>query len=137
LPAPAEDEQFCPIPDLRDGRSYRSFYTIALLTAVTEQSVNSLPIPAQRWPATAVDRSAPGYAPIRHGQAVFVANCLPCHHLGGAGEETVGPELLRPMLATAHFTEAGLHSLIRNPAAVRHWPAQQMPAFDSTNPSYG
>ena len=36
------------------------------------------------------------------------------------------------MLATAYFTEAGSRSLIRNLAAVRHWPAQQMPAFDAT-----
>src|SRR5438874_9319828 len=64
------------------------------------------------------------------GQLAFIANCLPCHRLGGAGEATVGPDLLRPMPATAYFTEAGLRALIRNPAAVRHWPAQQMPAFD-------
>src|SRR4051794_16721740 len=50
----------------------------------------------------------------------------------GAGEGTVGPDLLRPMPATAYFTEAGLRALIRNSAAVRHWSAQQMPAFDNT-----
>jgi mono/diheme cytochrome c family protein len=97
-------------------------YALAALTAT--------PSPAQRWPAIAVDPSVPDDAPARRGQAVFVANCLPCHRLGGAGEGTVGPDLLRPMPATAYFTEAGLRALIRNPAAVRHWPAQQMPAFD-------
>ena len=35
------------------------------------------------------------------------------------------------MPAIVYFTEAGLHALIRNPAAVRSWPAQQMPAFDT------
>ena len=35
------------------------------------------------------------------------------------------------MPATAYFTEAGLRALIRNPAAVRSWPTQQMPAFDA------
>jgi hypothetical protein len=35
------------------------------------------------------------------------------------------------MPASAYFTEAGLRALIRNPAAVRGWPAQQMPAFDA------
>jgi mono/diheme cytochrome c family protein len=99
-------------------------YALAALTAV--------PSPAQRWPAIAVGSSAPEDAPARNGQAVFIANCLPCHRLGGAGEGTVGPDLLRPMPATAYFTEAGLRALIRNPAAVRHWPAQQMPAFDDT-----
>lgn len=99
-------------------------YALAALTAV--------PSPAQRWPAIVVDPSAAQDAPARHGEAVFIANCLPCHRLGGAGEGTVGPDLLRPMPATSYFTEAGLRALIRNPAAVRHWPAQQMPAFDKT-----
>jgi mono/diheme cytochrome c family protein len=98
-------------------------YALAALTAV--------PSPAQRWPAIAVDPSVPHDAPARQGQAVFIANCLPCHRLGGAGEGEIGPDLLRPMPATAYFTETGLRALIRNPAAVRHWPAQQMPAFDA------
>ncbi len=98
-------------------------YALAALTAV--------PSPVQRWPSIAIDPSVPEDAPARRGQAVFVANCLPCHRLDGAGEGTVGPDLLRPMPATAYFTEAGLRALIRNPAAVRGWPAQQMPAFDS------
>jgi mono/diheme cytochrome c family protein len=99
-------------------------YALAALTVV--------PSPAQRWPSIAVDRSAPESAPARLGQAVYIANCLPCHRLNGDGEGTVGPDLLRPMPATAYFTGAGLHALIRNSAAVRHWPAQQMPAFDAT-----
>jgi mono/diheme cytochrome c family protein len=90
-----------------------------------------VPSPIQRWPAIAVDASVPEDAPARRGQAVFIANCLPCHRLGGSGEGTVGPDLLWPMPAIAYFTEAGLHALIRNPAAVRSWPAQQMPAFDA------
>jgi len=51
--------------------------------------------------------------------------------VGSNGEGTVGPDLLRPTPAIAYFAEAGLHALIRNPAAVRSWPAQQMPAFDA------
>jgi len=98
-------------------------YALAALSVV--------PSPVQRWPAIAVDASVPEDAPARRGQAVFIANCLPCHRLGGGGEGTVGPDLLRPMPATAYFTEAGLRTLIRNPAAVRSWPAQQMPAFDT------
>lgn len=97
-------------------------YALAALTAV--------PSPAQRWPGIAVDPSVPEDAPARRGQLAFIANCLPCHRLGGAGEATVGPDLLRPMPATAYFTEAGLRALVRNPAAVRYWPAQQMPGFD-------
>ena len=96
-------------------------YALVALTAVAS--------PAQRWPAIAVGASeAPG-APARRGQAVFIANCLPCHRLGGSGEGTVGPDLLRPMPAVAYFTDAGLRALIRNPASVRNWPARQMPGF--------
>jgi mono/diheme cytochrome c family protein len=60
---------------------------------------------------------------------LFAANCLACHRLAGAGEGAVGPDLLRPMAATAYLTDAGLHALIRNPAAVRTWPEQKMPGF--------
>ncbi len=98
-------------------------YALAALTAVAS--------PVQRWPAIAIDPSVPADAPARRGQAVFIANCLPCHRLGGSGEGTVGPDLLRPMPAVAYFTEAGLRALIRNPAAVRTWPDQRMPAFDA------
>ena len=96
-------------------------YALSTLTAVASA--------AQRWPAIAVDASAPADAPARRGQAVFIANCLPCHRLGGSGEGMVGPDLLRPMPVTTYFTEAGLRALIRNPAAVRSWPTQLMPAF--------
>lgn len=94
-------------------------YAVAALTAVDS--------PARRWPALAVPASATATA--KHGQALFAANCLACHKLNGAGEGVVGPDLLRPMAATAYFTDAGLHALIRNPAAVRHWPDQKMPNF--------
>ena len=99
-------------------------YALAALSVV--------PSPIQRWPAIAVDAAVPEHAPARRGQAVFIANCLPCHRLDGSGEGTVGPDLLRPMPAIAYFTETGLRALIRNPAAVRSWPAQQMPAFGAT-----
>jgi mono/diheme cytochrome c family protein len=98
-------------------------YALAALTVV--------PSPVQRWPVIAVDASVPEDAPARRGQTAFIANCLPCHRLSGGGAGMVGPDLLQPMPATAYFTEAGLRALIRNPAAVRSWPAQQMPAFDA------
>lgn len=97
-------------------------YAIAALTEVAS--------PAQRWPALAVDRSLPPGSPARRGQSIFAANCLTCHRLGGSGEGTMGPDLLRPMAVTSYLTDAGLRALIRNPAAVRSWPEQRMPAFD-------
>lgn len=98
-------------------------YALAALTEVAS--------PVQRWPAIAVPASVPADAPARRGQAVFIANCLPCHRLAGHGEGNVGPDLLRPMPAVAYLTDAGLRALIRNPAAVRRWPAQRMPGFDA------
>ncbi len=98
------------------------------LAAVTEVAS-----PVQRWPAIAVAASLPADAAARQGQAVFLANCLPCHRLAGSGEGRMGPDLLKPMPATTYFTDAGLRALIRNPASVRHWPAQQMPGFERTS----
>ena len=98
-------------------------YALAALTEVAS--------PVQRWPALAVAASLAPDAPARRGQVVFTANCLPCHRLGGAGEGTIGPDLLQPMPAVAYLTELGLRALIRNPSSVRHWPAQQMPAFNA------
>jgi mono/diheme cytochrome c family protein len=94
-------------------------------------ALSVMPSPIQRWPTIAVDASVPEGASVRRGQNVFIANCLPCHRLGGSGEGTVGPDLLRPMPVIAYITEAGLQALIRNSAAVRSWPAQQMPTFDA------
>jgi mono/diheme cytochrome c family protein len=98
-------------------------YALARLTAVAS--------PLQRWPAIAVDKSAPVKAPARRGQSAFITNCLTCHRLAGYGEATVGPDLLRPMPVTTYFTDAGLRALIRNPASVRSWPEQHMPSFDA------
>lgn len=89
----------------------------------------SRPSPAARWPALAVDPALPAGDPIRAGQALFVTQCLPCHKLNGAGASEVGPDLNRPMNPTEYLTQGGLRALIRDPKAVRTWPAQQMPPF--------
>ncbi|WP_293855271.1 cytochrome c [uncultured Alsobacter sp.] len=84
--------------------------------------------PAHRWPQIAV--AAGVGAAARHGQDVFVAQCMPCHRMKGGGSADVGPDLGRPMPAAAYLTEAGLRALIRDPKAVRTWPQQQMVGFD-------
>jgi mono/diheme cytochrome c family protein len=99
-------------------------YNVASITAVAS--------PVQRWPALALDASVPAESPLRRGQTVFVANCMSCHRAGGAGEATIGPDLLQPVPATSYLTDQGLRALIRNPAAVRSWPEQRMPGFDAT-----
>ncbi len=89
----------------------------------------SQPSPAARWPALAVNSALPPTDPIRAGQALFAVQCLPCHKLNGAGSSDVGPDLNLPQNPTEYLTPRGLHDLIRNPKAVRAWPAQAMPPF--------
>src|SRR6516164_5012604 len=89
----------------------------------------SQPSPLSRWPALAVNSALPPTDPARAGQALFIAQCLTCHKLNGAGAADVGPDLNRPQNPTEYFTPQGLHDLIRNPKAVRTWPAQAMPAL--------
>jgi len=87
----------------------------------------SQPSPLSRWPALAVNSALPPTDPIRAGQALFIVQCLTCHKLNGAGAADVGPDLNLPQNPTEYFTPQGLHDLIRNPKAVRTWPAQAMP----------
>jgi mono/diheme cytochrome c family protein len=89
----------------------------------------SQPSPATRWPALAVNSALPATDPVRAGQALFVVQCLPCHKLNVAGASDVGPDLNLPQNPTEYFTPQALHDLIRNPRAVRAWPALAMPAF--------
>jgi mono/diheme cytochrome c family protein len=67
--------------------------------------------------------------PVRAGQALFFMQCFPCHKLNGAGASDVGPDLNLPQNPTEYLTPQGLHDMIRNPRAVRTWPAQAMPPF--------
>ncbi len=87
------------------------------------------PSPLSRWPALAVDSALPPSDPARAGQALFMVQCLTCHKLNGAGAADVGPDLNVPQNPAEYLTEQGLHDLIRNPKAVRTWPAQAMPAL--------
>ena len=83
----------------------------------------SQPSIATRWPALSVNSALPPTDPVRAGQALFVAQCLPCHKLNGAGASDVGPDLNLPQNPTEYLTSQGLHDLIRNPSAVRTWPS--------------
>lgn len=88
--------------------------------------LQSQPSPASRWPEIAVDPSLPADDPIRTGQTLFVAQCMPCHKLDGGGASDVGPDLNRPLNPTEYMTPGGLHALIRDPKSVRTWPEQKM-----------
>lgn len=82
--------------------------------------------PTARWPALAVDEGLPADDPARTGEALYVAQCLPCHKLNGGGASDVGGDLNLPMNATEYMTAAGLHALIRDPKSVRSWPGMKM-----------
>jgi len=97
--------------------------------------LQSQPSPAARWPEIAVDPSLPPDDPIRTGQTLFVAQCMPCHKLNGAGASDVGPDLNRPMNPTEYMTPGGLRALIRDPKSVRTWPEQKMPGFPPSSMS--
>ena len=85
--------------------------------------------PVHRWPQIAVPATTAADAPARHGQDVFVTQCLPCHRLNGGGASDTGPDFGRPMFPTQYLTDAGLRAIIRDPKAVHTWPAQQMIGF--------
>jgi mono/diheme cytochrome c family protein len=91
--------------------------------------------PVHRWPQLAVPVTLPPDAPGRHGQAVYVSQCLPCHRLNGGGAGEMGPDLGQPMSPSQYLTETGLRSIIRDPKAVRAWPGLQMPSFDQASMS--
>lgn len=92
--------------------------------AVPKTKLVSQPSPAARWPALAVDPALPPTDPVRAGQALFVVQCLTCHKPNGAGAADVGPDLNLPQNPTEYLTPQELHDLIRNPKAVRTWPAR-------------
>ena len=85
--------------------------------------------PSHRWPQLATDPALPPDAPVRKGELVFAANCLPCHRLNGGGAGEMGPDLGTPMNATEYLTDEGLRAIVRDPRAVRSWPLLQMPGF--------
>jgi len=89
----------------------------------------SQPSPASRWPALAVNSALPSTDPARAGEVLFAVQCLPCHKLNGAGASDVGPDLNLPQNPTEYLTPQALHDLIRDPRAVRAWPAMAMPPF--------
>jgi mono/diheme cytochrome c family protein len=131
------DHPWPPIPgkDASAGPFYIVWTGAAVGTIRSEQwpyqlaKLVSQPSPATRWPALAVNSALPPTDPVHAGQTLFVVQCLPCHKLNGAGASDVGPDLNLPQNPTEYFTPQGLHDLIRDPRAVRSWPALAMPAF--------
>jgi len=86
---------------------------------------------AVRFPGLMPASAVPANDPIRHGFAVFSTSCLPCHSLNLLGDARVGPDLNVPFSPTEYMREDSLRLLVRNPQALRSWPAAKMPAFDA------
>lgn len=97
------------------------------LSALTEVEA-----PARRWPQIAVDPRLPPAAAERHGQEVYIVQCLPCHRVRGGGEGDMGPDLTLPRSPTEYMTRSGLIGQIRDPKSLRTWPDQKMPGFSET-----
>ncbi|PWC55140.1 cytochrome c [Azospirillum sp. TSO22-1] len=126
-----------PLPG--KGMSAGPFYVVWLKPEASGISAEQWPYqlarllsadsPLARWPALGVAETLPADDPARAGQALFLANCLPCHTLNGGGGANVGPDLNRPMNPTEYLKPDALKRLIRDPASVRSWPEQRMPAF--------
>jgi mono/diheme cytochrome c family protein len=131
------DHPWPPIPEkhVSAGPFYIVWTGAAVDTIRSEQwpyqtaKLISQPSPATRWPALAVNSALPPTDPVRAGQALYIAQCLPCHKLNGAGASDVGPDLNLPQNPTEYLTPHGLHDLIRNPRTVRTWPALALPPF--------
>ncbi len=131
------DHPWPPIPrkDASAGPFYIVWTGVEVGSIRSEQwpyqmaNLVSQPSPASRWPALAVNSALPPTDPVCAGQALFAVQCLTCHKLNGAGAANVGPDLNLPQNPTEYLTPQGLHDLIRNPRAVRTWPAQAMPGF--------
>jgi mono/diheme cytochrome c family protein len=94
-------------------------------------TIRSADSPAKRWPALGVDPALPAGDPVRAGQTLFVAQCLACHKLNGAGSADIGPDLNLPENPTEYFRDDALARYIRDPSSLRHWPNMQMKGFDA------
>lgn len=83
---------------------------------------------AKRYPMLAPAASA--HDAVRRGYAVFEKNCSVCHTMNLGGDATVGPDLNIPYNPTEYMRVDALRRLIRDPQALRRWPAAKMPAFE-------
>ncbi|MCF3637975.1 cytochrome c [Komagataeibacter intermedius] len=82
-----------------------------------------------RWPGLGLPATLPRSDPAWQGQTLFLSDCMPCHRLNGNGTADKGPDLGLPVNAVRYLTPAGFHALVRNPRALRHWPAARMEGF--------
>jgi mono/diheme cytochrome c family protein len=87
---------------------------------------------AAKWPQLAVDEHVPANSPIRRGRTLFATQCMVCHHMEGAGNAEVGPDLNRPHNPTEYFQSWALKAYIRDPSSIRAWSAMRMPGFDKS-----
>lgn len=104
-------------------------YQVAELKAVAS--------PTKRWPQLSPDPSLPADSPAWHGAEVFTTQCIACHKINGGGGSDIGPDLNQPHNPYEYLQPDALRRLIRDSAALRHWPEQRMPAFPESSLSDG
>ena len=100
-------------------------YRVAALTVVDS--------PYKRWPNLGMPGALPPSHPAWRGRDRFVALCMTCHRFNGDGEGDAGPDLATPTNPVDYFQPYAFKKFIRNPSALRSWPAQKMPGFDEAN----
>jgi len=93
--------------------------------------IEAVASPVKRFPMLAPAAKLPVSHPIRAGFAAYQKHCMTCHTLNGGGDATVGPDLNIPYNPTEYMRPDALRRLIRDPQALRRWPAAKMPAFDN------
>jgi mono/diheme cytochrome c family protein len=132
-----------PWPPLKAGQPATAgpFYLVWLRpekgSVVPEQwpyqivRIEAVASPVKRFPMLGPAAKLPANHPIRTGFAVFQKHCMTCHTLNGGGESTLGPDLNIPYNPTEYMRPDALRRLIRDPQALRRWPAAKMPAFDN------
>ncbi|WP_354676886.1 cytochrome c [Cupriavidus plantarum] len=132
-----------PWPRAVDGKATGPFYLVWLRPEASgvrsEQwpfqigTIRTVSSRAGKWPQIEVGSEVPSDSVIRVGQSVVATQCMVCHKLNGAGDASLGPDLNVPRSPTEYFQPGVLREFIRNPRAIRAWPAMQMPSFPPSN----
>lgn len=89
--------------------------------------IRKLAAVAERFPQLLPAADAP--AQVHAGLLQYQKHCMACHRLNTAGDSQFGPDLNVPHNPTEYFAAGFLHSYIRNPQHLRHWPQGRMPGF--------
>jgi len=92
-------------------------------------SSSAPPASSSAPPASAGASNAPGAATpaeFTRGEALFNADCAPCHGQEAMGTDH-GPPLVNPIYQPDHHADASFYLAIRNGTRAHHWMYGNMP----------